>query len=327
MSKVLSKPSPLTTGDYLLSTKHFFTPSKLLYAQITDLFDEVWPTVTAMKNLRWQVKGYHEQYDVPQNDQLTRKFVEPNDKTNRSNLYRAFIIESWEDTEYRICRNLLINIFALYEAWADDMAKILGVPQKGDMLQFPTSNINRNYLTLLTQLQASPNPIVRDSWYSKYKSTNSQYNYALLDNWLTEYRYFKECRNCIVHSAGIANQRVLDAYNRISGFTTADLDVSEVPETYTPIVGKRIKLTLRGVVGFSQIILKLVSTFDVEFIKCQGADKYLIDSLKVLFPNTFGTDTFRKEKQTNYITSKAHLQKPLFPDQVYLLLKQNGIMR
>lgn len=75
--------------------------------------------------------------------------------------------------------------------------------------------------------------------------------------------------------------------------------MSEVPETNIPIVGKRIDFRLRGVGGFSQIILKLLSTFDVEFIKCHRADKYLI------------------------ITSRAHFQNPLlFHAQVYNLHKK-----
>ena len=48
MAKVLSASSRLRTGLYKTSTTLFFTPSKLFEAQMTEIFDEVWPTVTAI---------------------------------------------------------------------------------------------------------------------------------------------------------------------------------------------------------------------------------------------------------------------------------------
>ena len=55
MAKVLSTSSQLRTGLYKTSTSLFFTPSKLFVAQMTEIFDEVWPMVTALKMLSWQV--------------------------------------------------------------------------------------------------------------------------------------------------------------------------------------------------------------------------------------------------------------------------------
>ena len=69
----------------------FFTPSKLFEAQMTEVFDEVWPIVTALKMLRWQVKGYYEEYCVQDNARLSMKFVEREDVTNRLNMYRICI--------------------------------------------------------------------------------------------------------------------------------------------------------------------------------------------------------------------------------------------
>ena len=71
MAKVLSTSSQLRTGLYKTSTSLFFTPSKLFVAQMTELFDEVWPMVTALKMLRWQVKGYYEEYCIESNGRLS----------------------------------------------------------------------------------------------------------------------------------------------------------------------------------------------------------------------------------------------------------------
>ena len=44
MAKKLSITSSLRSGLYKTTTTMFFTQSKLFEAQITELFDEVWPT-------------------------------------------------------------------------------------------------------------------------------------------------------------------------------------------------------------------------------------------------------------------------------------------
>ena len=71
--------------------KCFFFQSKLIEAQITELFDDLWPTVTALKNLRWQVNGYYHEMNVKQNAKLASRFVFFVDKTNRRKLYRVCI--------------------------------------------------------------------------------------------------------------------------------------------------------------------------------------------------------------------------------------------
>ncbi len=122
MAEVLSTSSPLRTGLYKTSTSLFFTPSKLFEAQMTEVFDEIWPMVTALKMLRWQVKGYYEEYCIENNGRLSQKFVEKEDVANRPNLYRTCIEDTWEDSEYRIAKNLLTNIFACYEGWIENIS-------------------------------------------------------------------------------------------------------------------------------------------------------------------------------------------------------------
>lgn len=91
MINKLSTTSPIRSGGYIRTRTYFFEASKLLAAQITEIFDQVWPTITALKNLRWQVRGYCDENNVQNNGLLSEKFVEKNDKINRPNLYRTCI--------------------------------------------------------------------------------------------------------------------------------------------------------------------------------------------------------------------------------------------
>lgn len=326
MATNLSKPSPLRTGRYKTTTKMFFTASKLLEAQITEIFDNIWPIVTAIKNLRWQVQGYYKEYDndIKSNADLTKKFVENKDKSNRPNLYRICISESWENQEFYIAQNLLTNIFACYENWAEGILATLQVdPKLSKKLQFPNE-----YQPLLTSMQANGNPILIDSFYDTYKNSNKNYNLGHLQNYLFYYRYFKECRNSIIHTGGTTTANLITAYNNIKNLQKEDIDVNEIPETFETDLDNPMRISLRGVVGFSQLILKIVSTFDVEFITCQHADEYFCNRIKEEFSKVYPTSTLQnRPKEVLHVVQKGRFKKPEKPLPLYDLLKNNNIMR
>lgn len=330
MPKVLSASSRVRTGLYKTGTSMFFTPSKLFEAQMTEIFDEVWPTVTALKMLRWQVKGYYEEYSVQNNSRLNAKFVEPEDVTNRPNLYRTCIDDSWEDIEFRIAKNLLTNIFACYEGWVENILVTLNysrVKSDSKKFQFPSTTAN-GYNVLLRTLTTNSCADLVTAYYNVYKTKNQHYNVGLIDNWFLFYRYFKECRNAIIHTGGQTTQRVIDAYNSIAHLTKADLDVKEVPQIFNSTLGTPIKLSLRGVVGFSQIIIKIVSTLDVELIKAEKADEYFAKRVleSVRGRQTVSADVNTKRSQVRSYSHKGSFATPSDLDAIYNILKRFNVV-
>lgn len=325
--KELSSPSPIKTGEYKKTSKLFFVHSKLLEAQITDLFDDVWPTVTAWKNLRWHVKGYHFEHPNYDNNQLIHRFVDTNDKSNRPNLYRRCIQEPWEDQKYRIAANLLLNTFACFEGWVDELLNALGVYSRtrASNFQFPYKWSNE-----LANMQSGGNQVIVDAFYDAYKSSNKRYNSGHLNNYYKAYRFFKECRNSIVHSGGIASTKLISAQTDYQALSKADLDVKEIPEYHAAQHGKPISISLRGVVGFTQIILNIVSTLDIEFIKCKNADSYFINYLKSAlgggYPVTASTNPKKLQKDIIHICGKASFKPPREFANLHSFLSSNRIM-
>ena len=326
--KVLSPPSPLKTGAYRETKRMFFQQSKLLEAQITDFFDDVWPTVTAWKTLRWQVKGYYDSYNGDSDysvQQLSSKFVEPSDKTNHPNLYRKCIEETWADQEHRIAINLLVNLFACYEGWLEEILKALG------------SNSERSFQKLdkfqnaLNGLQGGGNPAIINAFYDVYKGVNKRYNFSHLYNYFTAYWFFKELRNCFIHAGGVTSSRVVEAWAKYNLLSKDDLDLKEAPEAFPPRIGDPLKISLRGVVGFSQIILNIVSTLDVEFIKSKNADGVFVATIKKLphdnFPIMTSASQTKRDKQVSSVCTKAFYNPPkISGDDLYLFLKANNIV-
>lgn len=323
---VLSKPSPIRSGLYKASTKLYYEPSKLLDAQITEVFDDTWPTVTALKNLRWQVQGYHHEYNLSTNTQLTRKFVEPEDNTNRPNLYRTCIEQTWEDPEFIIAKNLLINIFACYEAWIENILEIHGCNTLGNQKKLQSTH---DWNTFLTSLIPNPNAVIVSNFYNEYVTKNKNYSFKYIDNYMKIMRYFKECRNCIVHRGGQTTQRVIDAYNQISMFTPIDLGIKEVPRIYANNINEFIKISLRGVVGFSQILIKLVTTFDIELIKSDYSQSYFLSKIKEQYPNplTAPASDDKLKRTIHSVIAKGRFMKAANPLSLLPLLRMGNILR
>lgn len=330
MAKVLSTSSQLRTGLYKTSTSLFFTPSKLFVAQMTELFDEVWPMVTALKMLRWQVKGYYEEYCIESNGRLSQKFVEKEDVTNRPNLYRTCIEESWESTEYRIAKNLLINVFACYEGWVSSILKLFVLESSKSKPSFSKCleyRVKDRQKLLSTEIRGGNSKLIK-AFYDVYKNKSKHYNPSFLDNWFFYYNYFKQCRNTIIHNGGQTRQEVIDAYIQIQHLTEKDLDVLELPQSFPAKLNEPIRLSLRGVVGFSQLVIKIVSTMDVELIRAENADKYFASRIleEVKGPQTLSSDDSKKWKQVCSLVSKGRFQKPSDVRLAYEVLKTTRVV-
>lgn len=322
----LSTPSRVQSGLYKKTMKCFFFQSRLFEAQMTELFDDLWPTVTAIKNLRWQVNGYYHEMDIKQNAKLSARFVDSDDKTNRPNLYRTCIEQSWDQQEYSISRNLLTNIFALYEGWIETI-----LPQLSDddinakQFQFPVT-----VGTILTLMQQHETTALVNAMYNVYVAKNRSSKLSHLDNYLKVYRYFKECRNCIIHSGGRTNQKLINAYNDVLGLTAMDLDVVEVPEM-EPVAAENelVIMSLRGVVGFSQIVIKLVEVLDIEFIKADKAIDCFVNQIREFTPHPIypSPDEAKAKKMIEAIMRRSGFLPPHHSDAFYQLLKSKGILR
>ena len=323
MINKLSTTSPIRSGSYIRTRTYFFEASKLLAAQITEIFDQVWPTITALKNLRWQVRGYCDECNIQDNSRLSEKFVEKEDKINRPNLYRTCIEQNWDEQEFYVAKNLLINLFACYEAWCEDMLSIIGKTNETKNLQFP-----ENIESFVANLQRNNQSALSNAFYEVYKEKAKLYHYEQIRNYLTIYRYFKECRNSMIHSSGVVSDKMHIAYTATLNLSAEDLNVKEKPQIIAANVGDPIKVSLRGVVGFAQIILHIISSLDVEFIKTDIAHNYMIQKMKAKYPNPYPTDLLaNKEKQVCKIIKGCYFNRPDYNDELYSYLKTNNIMR
>jgi len=258
-----------------MQEKLFLLTSKKVAGRLTEVFDFVWPTATAIWNLRWQVAGYVSAYPTVTENELAGRFV-AGSGIRGANLRRSCIDSSWEDQQQEFARFLLFEFCSLYESWCDGTLKELGAAtslSKG--LQYPTTFTNgipsKGIRCVVSQIVGSGSPIMTGSIYPAI-AKNKKNSPLHIEELLVCYRYFKEARNSLVHAGGSTSSQFVSAEAEYNQLTPVQLGVKEVPVINGYTTGSPIKINLRGVVGFGDIVLRLVSTLDAEFSKSPGAE-------------------------------------------------------
>jgi hypothetical protein len=294
--------------------KYFFTATQRAYAQITTLFDFVWPTAAAMWNLRWQVNGYLQVIPQATVQQLQARFTEGAD-INGANLRRSCIEHTWEQQKESFARVLLVNSIAFYEAWIDEVLDGLGKNTKAlsTALQFPDSTFRgKGVAWAIDEITKDESHELKAAFYVPL-CNGRYYSAPRLDSLMLCYRFFKELRNCSTHRGGIANQRLIDAYSHFSAVaTTAGLGVSEVPEHYAPGINSHTRLSLRGVVGFTGILFKIIATLDAELCRSKRSEQLFIKRWTVANPHQSVLSSLQKKRvrQVKKLACNAGLPDP-----------------
>jgi hypothetical protein len=296
----------------------FFQPSRCTLEELTQLFDFVWPTLAAMWNLRWQVSGFVEVSPKATHADLYARFVQGSSIHGVGNLRDACIDRSWDDQTRQFAKFLLVDICALYESWISQILHCLKCSDEklNKGLQFPTATVKgvrAGVCASLDALTCTESSVLRLTFYDLLASSPKN-SLANLDNLLRCYRYFKECRNCLVHGSGLAGIKLVRAYNEfLSVATPAKLDVEEVPVHEGVVLGKPIKLHLRGVVGLSDIVLRMVSTIDAELSRSVAAEQYFISQWIALHGRRYTlktNDSEARSRQIRRLMGKLQLPKP-----------------
>jgi hypothetical protein len=138
-------------------------------------------------------------------------------------------------------------------------------------------------------------------------------------------------RNAIAHNGGRATQEVANNYARFSMVANAGtLGLKEVPAHGPLSLGDQIRLQWRGMTGLGQVILRIITTYDIEFGESLVAEKEVVRRLKAvpikrgIFP---GSD--RPAKRKNRILApfvEANLPPTNLSAEAESWLKKQGII-
>jgi hypothetical protein len=245
------------------------------------------------------------------------------------NYKRAFFDTSYEEQEEKLAWFLLNNLFAIHEGWAERIYSEIfdksGYKQRTFIQNLEYEDLSSKFNSYFTP-RSKESSLLCQNFFSEYK-VNSRLDFSKLDNYMLCYRYFKEARNCYMHKNFIASQNLMKCYNKFKPVATAsDLDLDEMLVIIPPVLGSPVKLSIRGVIGFSQIIKRIIVVSDTYLLKNLAAEKEILSRK----PNTWKCRTLsskpnRAKEQITHFCNKAGLLRPTYTEELKLFLISNGI--
>lgn len=303
-------------------TDVFFGATKSALTNITSTFDMIWPTSVGLWNLRCMVNGVKKEYPTITESELAAKFSQGSG-IHGVNYKRAFFETTWEQQQGKLAWILLNNSIPIYEGWLEDLKQNLFPDMRVKDLQFPGSAQSE-----IARLTSNSSTMLKDAFYSNYLGKRDRC-YSHLNALLNCYRVFKEARNCYMHNGSIADAKLIDAYNDYLPFaTTSQLCVSEVPEFFSPVLNTEVTISLRGVVGFSYILIKLLVSIDTELLCAFNAENEFLNRYKQKhsITRTLKPNADDSRRQVNHYVQQCGFPKPIVIDDITTFLLNKHLL-
>ena len=300
----------------------FFSATKKALGNITATYDTVWPTAVGLWNLRCLVNGVRKEYPTITEAELAAKFS-LGSGIHGVNYKRAFGEHTWEQQQEKFAWILLNSTIPIFEEWLEELKRDYFHDMNIKHLQFP-----KKVKDEIDRLKENPSTVLSNSFHSTYLGKRERC-YSKIVALMHCYRVFKEARNCYMHNGSKADTKLTDAYADYSPFATPEaLDVSEVPEFPAPVLGEEIRLSLRGVVGFSYILIKILVSLDTELLCTANAEGEFISRYKEKHTllRALKPDADKAKQQVSQYVRQCGFPTPLAVDDLIVLLLSNHLV-
>lgn len=302
-------------------------------------------------------------------NQLNNRFVSGSDLPTGGDLIAACIGTSWDEQKQKLAEILLIDFCSIYEFWCDGIVSEVVTSLKAEKgnhysaitlgnqrqdeawvkqrLQFPEDPGNtkpkrragiKSALAALSG-ENEESDILSNLIYPKLVG-NKKYSLGQLNELIYCYRYFKELRNNRAHH-GQVTPDFLISQSKYSSLSETELFGSgdhgrrqqEKPEYihFTPGSGGTVPdISLRGLIGFGEVISRIITSVDIELSKSKNAEHVLIHRLKSMGVNE--KIKTRDKSKIKGIVGKLFYDEALLPkpkpvsQELIDLLHNNGII-
>lgn len=176
---------------------------------------------------------------------------------------------SWKDYKSSFSWILLNSTCAIFESWID---KLLG---SNSVIPLQQANVARRHIQEIVKNDNCED--MRRAFLKSYQA-NPKYSETQLEVYLKCYSLFKEMRNAYMHVGRIVTQRCYSTYLDFSKSCTKESMGGEtVPSISSLVRGTPIVLDYRGVIGFTNIVIRLLRTYDIMLLPTHKAKKAFIE--------------------------------------------------
>ena len=309
-------------GAHVTQPRFVFDCSKFAITALTSLFDFMWPTAEAQHHLHLQLSEAVHDGKLPSD-------IVPRKQYARAHLEHLITSDALLSQKQILARAMLVNMFAIYEAWIDDLltevrygsrifrSSTLSTKRLTDAVQFPVARgaDKPGMVEALVSLRSCRSDMMeqcfRDSLRSRRYQANSDNDLLQL---LYCYRHFKEIRNAIVHRNGKANIWNINTqadYHRVGGDLSGLIGIKSACDLVCLVSdGTQIGLELRAVAAFGSVLMRLVTTWETEMACTVGGEFIIIKRFREKFLSLNGRQPPRREKLIRSLCHSAGLDAP-----------------
>jgi hypothetical protein len=234
---------------------------------------------------------------------------------------------TWESQQGRIAENLLLVLVGIYEAWLKAVLAAAKVPKADQVekdLQFPLGPKKKGVVKALSDATSAKSPALVAA-FRPATTSHAKYSLQELNSLLVCYRYFKEMRNALAHNGGQAHDWAVASSTKYANLLqTSTLGMKHPPPGQVLIVDAPIPLALAPVVGFGEVLLRMLVTVDAELATSAGAESEVLREWKKRHGErvTFPADPARCNQKVANKLALIGMPRPV-PDAAITRLLRN----
>ena len=270
-------------------TRWMFDASSNFFKEFTRINDFTQVCAASVWTMRWQVKGffaeagYYETPSVrPMESDLDARFL-AGSGLHSANFRSLVDGQTWQEQSSILTEMLLLTIVSLFEGWTEAIGIEIGLSkQNRDALQWPSYAKYPRYNRAgnpvpgtgeALQAERSRSSVVMSTCFYPTCKSNRHYRLAQIDELMICYRYWKEIRNALAHTGGMATSRVVTEESNLASITPAAIGMSHVPRAQIRGLNQPVSIDLRTVNGFGEALYNIVATVDAELSQTEKAEK------------------------------------------------------
>jgi hypothetical protein len=269
-----------------------FDASSDFFREFTRVNDFAQVCAASVWTMRWQVKGFFAEVGFysaaetkPKQNDLKSRFL-AGSGLRRANFRSLVDGQTWYDQLSILAEMTLLTIMSLFEGWTDAIGEEAVLSKSNrEALQWPSQSRYPRYNNAGTAMRgirealqagrSRTSAVMEDCFYPAY-SSDRQYSLTHIDELMICYRYWKEVRNALAHAGGRATSRVLVEQGRLFSLTAVALGMSRVPGLPLMALNDPIPIELESILGFGEVLQRIVVTTDAELSVNQEAEGIMI---------------------------------------------------
>ncbi len=272
-----------------INSKEFFEVTHTVTKRLGEISNSVWANLVAMWHLREEVQSFFVQQPNATEAGINARFVRESG-VRSADLRTTCIAWTWEQVQTNIGRMFLFELCSMFEGWLEEVVNIAmsGGKHTGKTidkvikgLQFPTDLSAAKGFRPNLSIATTHKSIFIKQEISPSVRSHRKNSWAMMEDLLSAYRYFKECRNSFIHHNGSAGQNVILQYNLVRTIPCHQLGLSGNLELPTPALNSEVKISLRDIVALSGIIHRITITLDAALSEAEGCESDMINRIKM----------------------------------------------